>query len=172
MVLAVAGKLSDVESRRAFRASLEALAWVPRALRPTLPLSVMVAEAALIVLLAIPQTALLGLVLCALFLSVVTAALAAARAAGGDIRCACFGADDRPVEGWHFVRNGLLILIATGTFLAGTLPAHDQASAFDVPAVAAGVAISSGMLCAVALTHWRDLSFLFGTAGSQSTDRG
>ncbi|MEV0568897.1 MauE/DoxX family redox-associated membrane protein [Dactylosporangium sp. NPDC050588] len=167
MALAVAGKITDGDYRKAFRNSLEAFTWVPRALRPALPAGVLAAEAALAVLLVLPQTAQPGLVLCALFLVVVTAALAAARAGGKDVRCACFGADDRPVEAWHFTRNGLLVLVAAGTFLA-----HDPAPATPVPAMAAGLVISAGLLCAVALTHWRELAYLFGTARSGATDRG
>jgi hypothetical protein len=160
MAIAVVGKLSSSANWRQFRQSLNSFSWVPRRFRSAIAVTVVTAEAAVALLLVPPSTERAGAALGASLLMVVTAALVAARARGRDVRCACFGADDRPVGAWHLIRNAALVLVAVAVAL------HRQASLQAVPGVLAGLVAGAGAVCAVALTHPGELAFLIVPARS------
>jgi hypothetical protein len=154
MALAVVGKMSSAANWREFRQSLNSFTWVPRPFRAAVAVAVVTAEGTVAVLLVPPSTERAGAALGALLLTVVTAALLAARRAGRDVRCACFGADDRPVGTWHLLRNGVLALVGVAVALHQT----------SVPAgsgIVAGLAVGAGAVVAVVLTHPGELAFLF-----------
>ena len=154
MALAVVGKLSSSANWRQFIRSLDSFSWVPRPLRPAIAVAVVVAEAAVTILLVPPSTERVGAALGALLLIVLSAALVAARIAGRDVRCACFGADDRPVGAWHLIRNAVLVLVAVAVAV------HHPTSVQAVPGALAGLAVTAGAVCAVILTHPGELAFL------------
>jgi methylamine utilization protein MauE len=160
MALAVVGKLSSSANWRQFRQSLNSFSWVPRRFRPAIAVAVVVAEAAVALLLVPPSTERAGAALGALLLTVVSAALVAARVGGRDVRCACFGADDRPVGAWHLLRNTALVLVAVAVAV------DYQPSVQAVPGAVAGLVVGVGAVCAVVLTHPGELAFLIVPARS------
>lgn len=70
------------------------------------------AEAAVVVLLAVPATRTAGFVAAAALLAVLTAGIAVVLARGTTAPCRCFGASATPLSARHLVRNGVLVVVA------------------------------------------------------------
>ncbi|MET8911333.1 MauE/DoxX family redox-associated membrane protein [Micromonospora sp. NPDC004551] len=79
------------------------------------------AEAAVVLLLALPGTVPAGLLLAAGLLGVLTAAIARALRRGARPACRCFGAGDAPIGARHVARNLALVAAALLGLLAGTV---------------------------------------------------
>lgn len=137
----------------AFRLATAAL--VPSARRYATALStvVVVAEAGIVVALAVPGTAVAGLVAACLLLSAFTVAIAAAVRRGATTSCRCFGATATPVSARHLVRNALLIAVAA---LGLAMPGQ----AADDP-VALGLAAVAGIVVAVLVVSFDAVADLF-----------
>jgi hypothetical protein len=125
--LALAGKVSGREAFAAFTRSLRAMAVLPEpAVAPAARASV-VAEALVVVLLAIPARypAAAGFAVAVGVLAVFTAAILRSVRRGNSVPCRCFGASSTPLGTRHVVRNIVLIAVAL-TGLAATLrPTRD-----------------------------------------------
>ncbi|MFG3599486.1 MauE/DoxX family redox-associated membrane protein [Micromonospora chersina] len=79
------------------------------------------AEAAVVLLLALPGTVPTGLLLAAGLLGVLTAAIVRALRHGARPACRCFGAGDAPIGARHVARNLALVAAALLGLLAGTV---------------------------------------------------
>ncbi|MFI6099757.1 MauE/DoxX family redox-associated membrane protein [Lentzea sp. NPDC051213] len=152
-LLAVVGKLRGRAELTAFAESLGSFGLRSTRVRSALAASVITVEAVTVVLLAVAPR--LGLGLAAMMLVAFTAAVAAAKATGREVRCRCFGADGGLMGRKHMIRNGVLVVVA----LAGLTPANATATPHLGLLFAA---VSAAVLGAVALAHWDDLRFLFG----------
>ena len=119
------------------------VSWAPKAV---LAGGVIAAEAAVLVLVALPRTAWAGFVLAGLLALAFAAAVLAALRRGDRAPCNCFGASARPVGGVHLVRNVLLAAVA-GIGLAGNAAAGPLEPAGVVVAVVVG-----GVVAAVVVT--------------------
>ncbi|MFI1328602.1 MauE/DoxX family redox-associated membrane protein [Streptomyces sp. NPDC020845] len=139
MTLAAVSKL---RSPGVFAASLEGFDFIPGRLRSPLAVLVPVAELLIALLLAVPATVTGGFVLATLFCCGLTAVPVLVLVRGKTVKCACFGASEVPMGGWHVARNAVLLAAAgLGTLVALRLgdgvPAHAPGIALAV--VAAGV---------------------------------
>lgn len=137
LVVFLVAFVSKVRSRKdfaEFRESVRTMApaWVP-------PAAVVVLEALVPILVAVPETASVGLTLAAVLLAAFSAAAVAARLRGRRAICRCFGAA-QPFGPAHYVRNGVLGAVAVaGAFAAGGPSGGFSAMA---PAAATGVAMA------------------------------
>lgn len=140
MTLAAVAKL---RSPGVFAASLKAFDVVPAPLRRPLAVLVPAAELLIALLLALPATVTAGFLAAALFCCGLTAVPILVVARGKTVTCACFGAGEVPMGGWHIARNAVLLAMAgLGSFVALSLGA-------DVPAQIPGIALavaSAGVL--------------------------
>lgn len=139
MTLAAVSKL---RSPGVFAASLEGFDFIPARLRSPLAVLVPVAELLIALLLAVPLTVTIGFVLATLFCCGLTAVPILVLVRGKTVKCACFGASEVPMSGWHVARNAVLLGAAgLGTLVALRLgdgvPAHAPGIALAV--VAAGL---------------------------------
>jgi hypothetical protein len=151
-VVAVAGKV---------RGGVDAFAGSVRALLPgvrhhrRLGYTVVAAEAAVPVLLAMPGTARAGAGWAAAVLLAFTAAIVAALRRGPGVPCRCFGDATVPLGRRHVLRNALLLAAAAG-------------AAFPVPVAGhpAGIALAvfAGGCAALAITRFDEISDLFSPA--------
>ncbi|ADI04168.1 hypothetical protein SBI_01047 [Streptomyces bingchenggensis BCW-1] len=139
MALAAVAKL---RSPGVFAASLEGFDFIPARLRRPLAALVPATELLIALLLALPATVTAGFVLAALFCCGLTAVPILVLARGKKVKCACFGAGEVPMGGWHVARNSVLLAAAgLGAFVALRLgdgvPA--RAPGIVLAVVAAGV---------------------------------
>ncbi|MEU5028087.1 MauE/DoxX family redox-associated membrane protein [Streptomyces milbemycinicus] len=107
----------------------------PRAAEVPLAVRVPVAELLIALLLAVPTTVTSGFVLAMLFCCGLTAVPVLVLVRGKTVKCACFGASEVPMGGWHVARNAVLLAAAgLGTLVALRLgdgvPAHAPSSAY------------------------------------------
>ncbi|MGX7824648.1 MauE/DoxX family redox-associated membrane protein [Actinokineospora sp. 24-640] len=124
-----ASAVGKLRGRAAFAAFVQATAALaPLAGRYSAPLAgaVVAAEVGIVVLLAVPATAAVGLAAALVLLSAFTAAIALALRRGSSAPCRCFGGSggDRPVGTSDLARNAVLALAAV-TGLAGPVGAGD-----------------------------------------------
>src|SRR6266545_2559131 len=143
--IAVVGKIRGTVPLRAFVRSLGDLASVPRRLRPVVAAAVLLCEAAVPVLLALP---------------------------GVGEPCRCFGAGAAPLSRAQVVRNGLLTTIAAaGLAAALRWPAP---SAPGAGAAAAGIALAAlaGVIAATVLIRLDDIVALFAPSAPQLVPTG
>ncbi|MFH8519882.1 MauE/DoxX family redox-associated membrane protein [Streptomyces gelaticus] len=147
----VAGKVRP-SSFRAFRGAVRRM--LPESAPPAFPpvfasvlgqarrgatavaVGVLVAEAAIVVALAVPATARAGFVLAALLLAAFTAGLAGVLRRGTRTPCHCFGTTAVAIAPRHVVRNALLIAAA----LTG-VAAHGEAAPTAGLLLTAGIAV-------------------------------
>lgn len=120
--------------------------------------AVVVAEAAIVILLAVPATVLPGLVLSCLLLAVFAGATAAALRRGDHAPCHCFGSSQRAVGVGHVVRNVLLALVAVAGMVAAAADARPLDAAQTT--VVAGAAVVAAVLFVIA----DDIADVFRTA--------
>jgi hypothetical protein len=130
-------KIRNVTAYREFASWLASLP-VPLAGKRVLPPVLAGAEAAIVVLVAIPAVAVAGLILAALTMAALTAGTAVAISRGAQVGCQCFGPSRAPLAVRHVLRNGFLLVVA----LAGGVGAGGVAMR------PAGIALS--LLAAVA----------------------
>jgi hypothetical protein len=161
--------VSAFSKLRSFTAYREFASWladvpVPLAANRALPSLLAAAESAIVVLVAVPATALAGLVLAGFTLAVLTAGTAVAVGRGARMTCQCFGPSRTVLAGRHVMRNGFLIAMAvTGAFGASlTVPQS------------AGVALSLWAAVALAtfVVFMDDLVFLAGGDAAASAGAG
>lgn len=161
-------KLRSRAAQRAFADSLRPLPLLPGRLVGPAAAAVTVAEAAIVLGLGWSVVAALAgragarpaatLVLLAtgLLLAVLTTGVVLAVRRRTGVRCACFGAAERPLGRRHVVRNGLLLAGAAVALVDVVVgPAHRPAPA------GAAVALLAGVLGAAILIRLDDLVDLF-----------
>ncbi|MGK5555331.1 MauE/DoxX family redox-associated membrane protein [Actinomadura kijaniata] len=140
-VLALAA-VAKLRSPGAFADSLRGFDLVPARLRRPLAVLVPAAELLVALLLALPATVTAGLLAATLFCCGLTAVPILVVARGKKVTCACFGAGETPMGGWHIARNAVLLAAAgLGSAVALTLgdgvPGH--APGIVLAVVSAGV---------------------------------
>ncbi|MEU6714988.1 MauE/DoxX family redox-associated membrane protein [Nonomuraea sp. NPDC046802] len=144
--------VSKLRDFQGFARSLPAL--VPVSGKAPRPLAavVVVLEASVPILAAVPATTSYGLALACGLLVAFTAAIAFALRRGQRAPCRCFGTSAAPLGARHLVRNGLLIIAAT---LAVLLP--------DGSPVLAGtaMALGAGLIGAILIASFDDIVDLF-----------
>ncbi|MCP2342827.1 MauE/DoxX family redox-associated membrane protein [Actinomadura rupiterrae] len=140
MTLAAVGKL---RSPGVFAASLKDFDFIPAWARRPLAFGVPAAELLIVVLLAVPATVTAGLVVAALFCCGLTAVPTLVVVRGADVTCACFGAGETPMSGWHIARNALLL--AAAVLGAGVAFAAGDGVPGQVPGIALAV-VGAGLL--------------------------
>lgn len=149
--VAVVGKVRGAAAFRSLVESLAGLAVVPRGLALPVAVLLVLAEAAVVVLLAVPATGRLGLLAAALLLAALTAGVALELRRGTGGSCRCFGVSTRPLARLHLLRNGGLALVAA---LGAAAPPAERHPA--------GVALAAcaGALLAVLVVRLDDLADL------------
>lgn len=137
-----AGTLDDIGMLRGRRRRAAAAFAVP------------VAEGALIVLLAVPTTALVGFVAAFAVLAVFTAVVGREVAAGRTVRCRCFGGGAERIGAAQITRNLVLLgCAAAGIVVAATSRGGASASTLVL-------AVGGALLAAVFIVRWDDLASL------------
>ncbi|MEU0629262.1 MauE/DoxX family redox-associated membrane protein [Streptomyces sp. NPDC005989] len=158
--------LSKTRGAAAYRDFRDAVGWLAPALRRhTAPVAVAVvtAEAAVIVMLAVPATVVAGFALAAVLLLAFTTGLVAALRRGVSTACHCFGPGDGRLAPRHVVRNLALATVA----LAGT------ATALNTPHIGAApsarLLLTAGVAAVLALitVTLDDLANLFAVSGTE-----
>jgi hypothetical protein len=121
-------------------------------------------EAAIVLLLLVPATTILGFSLAVAMLFVFSTGILKIRRRRATVPCRCFGASTTPLGIRHVIRNVALMLVAGAGVLADFAP--DQAADLPGILVAAGV----GIVLALLLVAFDDLIELFvASPASQST---
>ncbi|WP_407936533.1 MauE/DoxX family redox-associated membrane protein [Lentzea tibetensis] len=143
--------VSKMRAYREFERSLTGL--VPgKAIRPAAALTT-AAEAAAVVLLALPHTGSLGFALAGLLLAAFVAGIVLGLRRGTTAPCRCFGASETPL-GWpHVIRNAVLLCAAALGLITG--PA--------VPTEIGGIAVTAACaaIAGLAVVRLDDLVALF-----------
>jgi hypothetical protein len=121
LVFAVSA-LAKIRSPRAYRefASWLAALPVPLARARALPPVFVGAEAAIVVLVAVPYSAVAGLALATGCLAVMVTGTVVITNRGSGASCWCFGPSRSPLGARHLVRDGILFLIAAAGAVAST----------------------------------------------------
>ncbi|MET8201102.1 MauE/DoxX family redox-associated membrane protein [Micromonospora taraxaci] len=158
---AVVGKLRTQAGFSAFVGSVGQFGVPDRWTAPAARVAV-AAEAAVVVLLAVPRTVPVGLVLAVGLLGVLTAAIVGALRRGARPACRCFGAADAPVGPRHVGRNLALATVALLGLLGWATATGPPLSASDV-LVAVGVAVP----LAAVVVRLDDLVALFAPTSSR-----
>lgn len=107
-----ASKMAGRKAYTAFADSVNGFSWLPRRIRGLVPAGVIGAEAAIVVLLAVPGFATLGFALAVGMMTALSGAVAWSLLRGDQIRCLCFGSDAGPMRRVHLARNCLLAIAA------------------------------------------------------------
>lgn len=155
-VMAIAA-VTKLRSPGDFAASLAGFDFIPRRLRRPLAWFVPAAELLITVLLAVPETVPAGFAAALLFCCGLTAVPVLVLARGTAVRCACLGASDVPMDGWHVARNAVLLATAgLGVFLCLRLGAGLTAYP---PGIALAVAAAAFLATLIVFTD--DLAELF-----------
>jgi hypothetical protein len=152
---AVVGKTRSRQGFAEFRDSVATIGprWLPAGPAAGMVVS---AEAATVVLLAVPGTRLVGYTLAASLLIAFCVGIARAVLAKQSVRCQCFGADGGLLGPRHLVRNGILVAVAGVGALTGGVPASASATL---------VALVTGAFLGLLTTRWEDVAFLLVPAG-------
>jgi hypothetical protein len=162
-LVSVFSKVRSGPAFRGFEAWLAGLP-VPAARSWPGPVAVVMtaAEAAIVVLVALPWTARAGLVLAAAVLAVFTAGTWLAVARGADQPCQCFGTSASPLTRRHVVRDALLCAVAAaGAVGAGSGGARPAGLV---------VSLATGLAVALPMVFLDDLAGLFTATGDTSPD--
>lgn len=141
-------KVKSRDSWVAFTESVRELGVRRDGLVPTAATVVVLAEFAIVILLAVPISgaAVAGFGLAAGLLLIFGAAIATTLRRGVRTSCRCFGTSAAPLSGWHVVRNAVLVLVAAVGAIAATRTGSAQAAGL---AVAACAGLLGGGLVAV-----------------------
>jgi hypothetical protein len=135
-----------------FADTLGDIGWLRGERRRAAALAIPVLEAATVVLLAVPATAAWGFGCAAVLLTAFTLVTGREVARGRRVRCRCFGAGSAQIGPAQIVRNLVLLAGAVAGLAAG--PASHAGPAGLV------YACGSGLLAALALVRWDDLTSL------------
>ena len=150
--------ISKVRSRAAFAEFARTLGdfgWLAGRRRSAVTgLVVPAAEAALVVLLAVPVTAFAGFAAAIGVLSAFTGAAAREVAAGRLVRCRCFGGGAARIGPTQLARNGVLL----GCAVAGLVLA--LTSGGGATAWLLVLTVGGALLAAAFIVHWDDLATL------------
>jgi uncharacterized membrane protein YphA (DoxX/SURF4 family) len=158
------GKVRSVTAYRGFASWLASLP-VPLADNRALPPALAVAETAIVVLVAVPATAVAGLVLAVLTLAALTAGTAVAVRRGARVTCQCFGPSRTELASHHVLRNGfLLVLAVVGLAVVGAF----SADAVAPRPVGIGLSLWAAVALATFVVFLDDVVFL---VGRDSADR-
>jgi hypothetical protein len=160
---ALAGKVRRRAAYRGFVASLRALGVLPRQLVEVIAAAVTTAEAAIVVLLAVPGTVPAGFLLTAVLLMAFTTGIVPAVRRGTTAPCACFGVSATPLGRVHVVRN--LVLLATagaGLAVAGAGGGTEFAGA--------ALAVAAALVALVPVLRLDDLTALFSRAPARESE--
>ena len=152
--ISAVGKARTPAVRAAFRRSVSDMAVLPARAVAAVAAAVPVVEAATVVLVLTPPTAVLGCVLALALLVAFTTGIVIVLRRGTRAGCRCFGTTERPYGPRHLVRNGLLAAAA----LAGALTTGHP---IDLPG--ALIAIAAGVIAALLLVTFDELVDLFAT---------
>ncbi len=152
-LVALVAKLRDLPS---FRSAVRGFRVVPRHLERPVAVAVLGAEAAVVLLLLVRATAVLGLALAAVLLVAFATGMARVVARGDRVPCGCFGRSAAPIGRAHVVRNALLATASAAGLVAGLAPGAEPLdgpvllvlSLFSLAVV--GVLLLSDQLLAVA----------------------
>jgi hypothetical protein len=151
---AAASKVRSAAAREAFRTAVSAL--VPRAPAGALSVGVIAAEVVIVVLVALPVTAVAGLLLAVAVLTAFSFSVWAALRRGVRTSCRCFGWSETPLSRTPIVRNAVLVVVAVaGVFGALSAPVgglHPGGTALS---------ISVALVLVVGLSFADDLAFLW-----------
>ncbi|MGW0803380.1 MauE/DoxX family redox-associated membrane protein [Nonomuraea sp. NPDC002799] len=162
MTLAAVAKL---RSSGVFAASLAGFDFIPARLRRPLAVLVPAAELLIALLLALPATVTAGFLAAALFCCGLTAVPVLVVARGKKVTCACFGASEVTMGGWHIARNAVLLTAASlGAFVATRL---GDGVPGQIPGIVLAV-VSAGVLTTL-IVFVDDIAALFAspvTAGN------
>ncbi|MEU4834045.1 MauE/DoxX family redox-associated membrane protein [Streptosporangium sp. NPDC023615] len=160
----LAGKVRSRQAFREFVAATATLLAVPSAPARRFALLAMAAEAAIVVLLAVPPTVPAvapptlpaGFALAAVTLAGFGYALARALRQGRTAPCRCFGASSAPVGRRHVIRN-LVLIAAAATAAVAALGGAPQA--VETPGVV--ITALAALVCVVLVTRLDDIAELF-----------
>jgi hypothetical protein len=132
--------------------------------RRWLPSAVVVTEAAVVALVAVPAAARFGFGLASVLLAGFTLAIAAAIRRSVLTTCRCFGASSAPLGASHLVRNGVLLLVAlTGLAVGpGDLARVDRAALI--------MTIGPAAIAVVVIARLDDLVALFAPGTGRHAD--
>ncbi len=131
------GKVRGRAAFAVFRSATVALVPAAEGSATLLAAAVACAEIAVVVTLAVPVTATLGLLGAAVLLAAFTVAIAAALRRGDTAPCRCFGVSSTPLGARHLVRNAVLCALACAAL---ALPRQELGTA--EPAVLAMAAVA------------------------------
>jgi hypothetical protein len=120
------------------------------------------AEAAIVILVAIPATVLPGLVLAAVTLAVLTTGSAVAVARAARVTCRCFGSSRTPLALRHVLRNGFLLAGAVAGALAGAVAGARGTSAIAPHPAAIALSLVAAMAAATFVVFLDDLAAVAG----------
>jgi len=155
-VCSALGKLRGAGSFAAFRRATAELIPSARVRATPLAAAVIGAELTIVVLLAVPAIAWVGLGASLVLLLVFTAAVAAAVQRGSTAPCRCFGGSTSPLGVRHLLRNaGLVLVAAAGSVvelagMSGAGPVQTQPLGLVLAATVA-VVLAALVLCFDAL---------------------
>ncbi|MBE8526059.1 methylamine utilization protein MauE [Amycolatopsis sp. H6(2020)] len=160
---ALAGKVRRRAAYRDFVASLRALGVLPGRLVAVTAAAVTAAEAAIVVLLAVPGTVPAGFLLTAVLLTAFTTGIVVAVRRGTTAPCACFGASVTPLGRVHVVRN----LVLLGTAGAGLAVAGAGGGGGEF--AGAALAVAAAVVALVPVLRLDDLAALFSRAPARES---
>ena len=155
--VAVAGKLARRSAWREFVASVRGFDVLPPAAVRPAAAAVVLAEAAVVALLAVARTVPLGYGLAAGLLALFTAAMVRALRRGVQPVCRCFGARGSAIGRVHVGRNVALAATAVAALLG-------RLDGGGVHPAGAAVAAAAGLLTAAVVLRLDDLAALFAPA--------
>lgn len=154
-LLAVAGKVLGSGAFAEFTRSVADMKAVrPRLVQPAARATVL-AEALVLVLVAIPLriTAVLGFAVAVLLTALFSNAIRRTLRSGNRVPCRCFGRSSSPLGPRHLVRNGLLLaLTVTGLAVSWAAGSADLAGAL--------VAVLAGLFLGLIIASFDDLAQL------------
>jgi hypothetical protein len=155
-VIALAGKVSGGAAYRDFVLSLRRMDVLSAALVSAAARGSLVAEVAIVVLLAVPLRAagVAGFALAAVMLTVFAGAIAVSLRRGNRAPCRCFGVSSTPLGPGHIARNAVLVAVALAGVLAAARPGQASATGGVVAAFA-------GLVGGLVVTMYDDIAALW-----------
>ncbi|MEQ4722405.1 MauE/DoxX family redox-associated membrane protein [Nonomuraea sp. B19D2] len=144
---------TKLRSRTALRSFASSLAMLPARVRFPAAVSVAAAEAAVAVLVVIPQV---GLPLGGVLLGVFSVVIAVSIRRGLRLTCRCFGFAASTLGPVHLARNSLLLAFAVFGWAAADIGPADPPSAAGMT-----LAVSAGLVGAIIMIAFDDIVSLF-----------
>lgn len=162
-IVSAYGKLRSRLAFTAFLAGLRDMRVSPSAFVHAVAWAAVAAETTIPILLAIPATAMAGLLLAMVVLTAFTIAILVVLNRGVQTSCPCFGSSPVRFGRRHVVRNGTLLVVGATTIMAMA------GSASQVDVGGAVVAIAAGMVFAIVIASFDELTDL--VAGFPARDQ-